>query len=45
MHRPDDLVARVGGEGFAIPLPDADAESAMRIAGKVHEAVATLAVP
>lgn len=45
VHRPDGLVARVGGEGFAILLPDTDREGAMRIAGKVHEAVATLAVP
>jgi len=45
VHRPDDLVARVGGEEFAILLPDTDGEGAMRIARKVHEAVATLAVP
>jgi diguanylate cyclase (GGDEF)-like protein len=45
VHRPDGLVARVGGEGFAILLPDTDREGAMRIAGKVHETVAMLAVP
>ncbi len=45
VHRPDDLVARVGGEEFAILLPDTDGEGAMRIAVKVHEAVAKLAVP
>lgn len=45
VHRPDDLVARVGGEEFAVLLPDTDADGAMRIAAKVHEAVAALAVP
>ena len=44
VHRPDDIVARVGGEEFAVLLPDTDAEGASRIASKVHEAVATLAV-
>jgi diguanylate cyclase (GGDEF)-like protein len=43
-HRPDDLVARIGGEEFGILLPDTDAAGAMRVAGKVHEAVATLGV-
>ncbi|ACB78364.1 MULTISPECIES: sensor domain-containing diguanylate cyclase [Methylobacteriaceae] len=45
VHRPDDLVARVGGEEFAILLPDTDQDGAMRIASKVHEAVATVSVP
>jgi diguanylate cyclase (GGDEF)-like protein len=44
VHRPDDLVARVGGEEFAVLLPDTDADGALRIAAKVHDAVATLAV-
>ena len=44
VHRPDDLVARVGGEEFAVLLPDTDAAGALRIAGKIHEAVASLSV-
>ncbi|MCJ2009376.1 sensor domain-containing diguanylate cyclase [Methylobacterium sp. J-092] len=45
VHRPDDLVARVGGEEFVILLPETDVEGALRIAGKLHAAVSLLAVP
>ncbi|TGE01773.1 sensor domain-containing diguanylate cyclase [Methylobacterium nonmethylotrophicum] len=45
VHRPDDLVARVGGEEFVVLLPETEAEGAMRIAAKVHEAVAALGCP
>lgn len=45
MNRPDDLVARVGGEEFVILLPETDTEGALRIAGKLHEAVSSLSVP
>ena len=45
VHRPDDLVARVGGEEFAILLPETDVEGALRIAGKLHAAISSLAVP
>ncbi|GJD56331.1 sensor domain-containing diguanylate cyclase [Methylobacterium dankookense] len=44
VHRPDDLVARVGGEEFAILLADTDAAGALRVADKVHGALTTLSV-
>lgn len=39
-NRPDDLIARIGGEEFVILLSDTDAAGAMRVAARVHEAVA-----
>lgn len=44
VHRPDDLVARVGGEEFAILLADTDAAGTLRVADKVHAALTTLSV-
>lgn len=44
VHRPQDLVCRVGGEEFTLLLPDTDAAGALRIAEKVHTEVSTLAV-
>lgn len=44
VHRPDDLVSRIGGEEFAILLPDTDQAGALRIAEKVHAEVSTLAI-
>ncbi|WP_457107172.1 diguanylate cyclase [Methylobacterium sp. P5_C11] len=45
VHRPQDLVSRIGGEEFALLLPETDAAGALRVADKVHAEVATLAVP
>lgn len=45
VHRPDDLVARVGGEEFVVLLPETDMEGASRIAAALHSAVASLSVP
>ncbi|WP_456685972.1 sensor domain-containing diguanylate cyclase [Bradyrhizobium sp. P5_C11_2] len=44
IHRPHDLVCRVGGEEFAILLPDTDQAGAFCIAEKVHAEVSTLAI-
>ncbi len=39
LARKEDLVARVGGEEFALILPDADAESAARAAERARRAI------
>ena len=44
VHRPHDLVCRMGGEEFALLLPDTDQAGALRIADKVHAEVSTLAI-
>ena len=44
VHRPHDLVCRIGGEEFAILLPDTDEAGARCIAEKVHAEVSTLAI-
>lgn len=44
VHRPHDLVCRVGGEEFCILMPDTDQAGALRIAEKVHAEVATLSI-
>lgn len=44
VHRPHDVVCRVGGEEFAILLPNTDQAGAMRIAEIVHREVSTLAI-
>ncbi|AWN49711.1 GGDEF domain-containing protein [Methylobacterium terrae] len=44
IHRPHDLVCRIGGEEFAVILPDTDAEGAARVAERLHDAVAALSV-
>ena len=42
--RPADLAARIGGEEFAILLPDTTPEGAVRVATKIHEALAAQAI-
>lgn len=44
VHRPHDLVCRVGGEEFVILLPDTDRGGALRVAEKIHAEIATLSV-
>ncbi len=44
VHRPRDLVCRVGGEEFVLLLPDTDQDGALRIAEQVHVEVAALRV-
>ena len=44
VHRPHDLVCRIGGEEFAVLLPDTDQAGALRIAEKIHNEVSTLAI-
>ncbi len=44
VHRPHDLVCRLGGEEFALLLPDTDQAGALRIADKVHAELSTLAI-
>jgi diguanylate cyclase (GGDEF)-like protein len=43
VHRPEDLVSRIGSEEFAILLPDTDEAGALRIAERVHAEVSMLA--
>ncbi|MBY0362335.1 MAG: sensor domain-containing diguanylate cyclase, partial [Phreatobacter sp.] len=44
VHRPNDLVSRIGGEEFALLLPDTDEAGALRVAEEVHVRVAGLTV-
>jgi diguanylate cyclase (GGDEF)-like protein/PAS domain S-box-containing protein len=45
LKRPMDLVARLGGEEFAILLPSTDITGAQRVAREVREAVDALRIP
>lgn len=44
-QRPADLVARYGGEEFALLLPETPPEGALRIAQRLLDGVAALAIP
>ncbi len=44
VHRPEDLVCRIGGEEFVVLLPETEQAGALRIAEKIHEEVSALAV-
>lgn len=44
VHRPNDIVCRVGGEEFVLLLPDTDQAGALRVAERVHAEVSSLTV-
>lgn len=44
LRRSADILARYGGEEFVCLLPDTDAEGAINVAGKLNDAVRTLAI-
>ncbi len=43
--RPTDLIARFGGDEFAVLLPDADPQQAAQTAERVREQIAALSPP
>ncbi|MGE0081305.1 MAG: PAS domain S-box protein [Thiohalomonadaceae bacterium] len=45
IQRPSDVVARVGGEEFAVLLPETGLESAERLAERLRRAIAGLRIP
>ena len=44
LHRPGDLVARIGGEEFAIILPGIDASAALQLAKTINQKVRDLKI-
>lgn len=44
VHRPHDLVCRVGGEEFAVLMPDTERGGALRIAEKIHAEISALSI-
>jgi diguanylate cyclase (GGDEF)-like protein len=45
VHRPRDMVARFGGEEFAVVLPDTSVEGAINIAERLRQAILALRIP
>lgn len=43
-QRPDDLLARLGGEEFVLLMPETDADGAINVARRLHVAVRKLAL-
>lgn len=45
LRKSEDLVARIGGEEFAVLLPDSGLNAAARVAERLNQAVRLLAIP
>lgn len=43
-RRPDDLLARLGGEEFVLLLPETNADGAVKVARRLHECIRKLAL-
>ncbi len=43
--RDNDVIGRIGGEEFAITLPETSASAARRVAERIHEALADVEIP
>lgn len=45
LHRPRDLVARIGGEEFALILPKTERSAAKQLLDSIRESIRSLAIP